>query len=186
MAVRQPYRFTVDHYERMGRAGILGKDDRVELIEGQIVEMPPIGSRHAGTVNYLTAALVRGLGDRAVVSPQHPVRLSDLSEPQPDVAILRPRADSYRDSHPQPKDVLLLVEVAETSVAFDRSVKLPLYARVGIAEYWLVDLERGVLEVYRSPREDRYAEVQELVGGARIHPVAFPDLELDVGEIFGS
>ncbi|HEV8683317.1 MAG TPA: Uma2 family endonuclease [Actinomycetota bacterium] len=186
MAIRNPYRFTADHYERMGRAGILGEDDRVELIEGQIVEMPPIGSRHAGTVNYLIAVLVRGLGDRAVISPQHPVRLSDLSEPQPDVAILRPRPDSYRDSHPRPEDILLLVEVAETSVAFDRSVKLPLYARVGIPEYWLVDLKGGVLEVHRSPQQDRYAEVKELRAGTVIAPAAFSDLELDVGKILGS
>jgi Uma2 family endonuclease len=186
MAIRQPYRFTAEDFHRMAQAGILGEDDRVELIEGQVVEMPPIGSPHAGTVNYLTAAFVRGLGDRAVVSPQHPVRLSDLSEPQPDVAILRPRVDSYRDSHPRPEDVLLLVEVADTSVEFDRTVKLPLYARVGIPEYWLVDLQRGVLEVYRSPEGDRYAEVQELAAGARVAPNSFADAELDVGEILGS
>ncbi|MGH2572180.1 MAG: Uma2 family endonuclease [Actinomycetota bacterium] len=185
MAVRQPYRFTVEDYHRMGEAGILGTDDRVELIEGQIVEMPPIDSLHAGTVNYLTTVFVRGLGDRAIVSTQHPVRLSDISEPQPDLALLRPRSDFYRGSHPRPEDVLLLVEVADTSVEFDRSVKLPLCARVGIPDYWLVDLQRGVLEVYRSPQENRYVEVQELAAGARVAPASLPDAELDVGEILG-
>jgi Uma2 family endonuclease len=186
MAVRQPYRFTAEDYHRMAEAGILGEDDRVELIEGQIVEMPPIGSPHSGTVTFLTGRLSRALGDRGIVSVQNPIRLSDISEPQPDVAILHPRRDFYRSSHPRPEDVLLLIEVAETSVDFDRSVKLPLYARVGIPEYWLVDLERGVLEVYRSPQEDRYAGVQELAARARVAPASLPDVELDVGEILGS
>jgi Uma2 family endonuclease len=186
MAVRQPYRFTVEDYHRMGEAGILGTDDRVELIEGQIVEMPPIGSPHGGTVNALIHLFSKTVGDRAIVAAQNPVRLSDISEPEPDFMLLRPRPDFYRGSHPTPADVLLLIEVADTSVEFDRSVKLPLYARTGIPEYWLVDLERGVLDVHRSPAGDRYDEVQELVAGARVAPMSLPDAELDVGEILGS
>jgi Uma2 family endonuclease len=186
MAVRQPYRFTVEDYHRMAEAGILGRDDRVELIEGQIVEMPPIGSPHGGTVNALLYLFSKAVRDEAIVGVQNPVRLSDISEPEPDLMLLRPRPDFYRDSHPTPADVLLLVEVADTSAAYDRSVKLPLYARVGVPEYWLVDLERGVLEVYRSPAGDGYAEVQELGAGARVAPASLPDAELDVGEILGS
>jgi Uma2 family endonuclease len=186
MAVRQPYRFTVEDYHRMAEAGILGEDDRVELIEGEIVEMPPIGSPHGGTVKALIHLFSRAVGDRALVSAQDPVRLSDISEPQPDLMLLRPRPDFYRNAHPTPADVLLLIEVADTSVAYDRSKKLPLYARAGIPEYWLVDLERGVLEVYRSPAGDGYAEVHELGAGARVAPASLPDAELDVGEILGS
>lgn len=186
MAIRQPYRFTVEDYHRMAEAGILGEDDRVELIEGEIVKMPPIGSLHGGTVNALIHLFSKAVGDRTLVSAQNPVRLSDISEPRPDVMLLRPRPDFYRNSHPTPADVLLLVEVAETSVEFDRSVKLPLYARAGIPEYWLVDLERGVMEVHRSPAGDRYAEVRELRAGARIAPTSLPDAGLDVAEILGS
>lgn len=186
MAVRQPYRFTVEDYHRMAEAGILGEDDRVELIEGEIVEMPPIGSPHGGTVKALIHLFSKAVGDRAIVSVQDPARLSDISEPQPDLMLLRPRPDFYRNSHATPADVLLLVEVADTSAAYDRSVKLPLYARVGIPEYWLVDLERGVLEVYRSPEDDRYADLQELRSGARVAPASLPDVELEVGEILGS
>jgi hypothetical protein len=186
MAVRQPYRFTVEDYHRMAEAGILGEDDRVELIEGEIVEMPPIGSPHGGTVKALIHLFSRAVGDLALVAAQDPVRLSDISEPQPDLMLLRPRPDFYRDSHPTPADVLLLVEVADTSVEFDRSVKLPLYARVSIPESWLVDLERGVLEVHRSPAGDRYGEVQELVAGSRVAPASLPDAELEVADILGS
>jgi Uma2 family endonuclease len=186
MAVRQPYRFTVEDYHRMAEAGILGEDDRVELIEGEIVEMPPIGSPHGGTVKALIHLFSRAVGDAALVAAQDPVRLSEISEPQPDVMLLRPRSDFYRDSHPTPADVLLLVEVADTSSAYDRSVKLPLYARVSIPEYWLVDLERSVLEVYRSPAGDRYAEVRELAPGGRLAAASLPDAQLDVGEILGS
>ncbi|HEV8683316.1 MAG TPA: Uma2 family endonuclease [Actinomycetota bacterium] len=186
MAVRQPYRFTVEDYHRMAEAGILGEDDRVELIEGEIVEMPPIGSPHGGTVKALIHLFSKRVGDRALVAAQDPVRLSDFSEPQPDLMLLRRRPDFYRDAHPTPADVLLLVEVADTSAAYDRSVKVPLYAHAGIPEYWLVDLERGVVEVHRSPAGDRYGEVLELAAGARVAPVSLADVELDVGEILGS
>jgi Uma2 family endonuclease len=186
MAVRQPYRFTVEDYHRMAEVGILGEDDRVELIEGEIVEMPPIRSLHGGTVKALIHLFSKYIGDRAIVAAQDPVRLTDISEPQPDLMLLRPRPDFYRDSHPTPADVLLLVEVADTSAAYDRSEKLPLYARAGIPEYWLVDLERGVLEVHRSVAGDRYGEVHELAAGARVAPASLPDVELDVGEILGS
>jgi Uma2 family endonuclease len=186
MAVRQPYRFTVEDYHRMAEAGILGEDDRVELIEGEIVEMPPIGSPHGGTVKAFIHLFSKRVGDRALVAAQDPVRLSDISEPQPDLMLLRPRSDFYRGSHPTPADVLLLVEVADTSAAYDRSVKLPLYARAGITEYWLVDLERGVVEVHRSPGGDRYGEVQVFAAGARVSPASLPDVELGVTEILGS
>lgn len=132
MAVQVQRRlFTVSEYYRMAEAGILGEDDRVELLEGEIVQMAPIGSNHRGTVDFLANSLVSRLGARAIVRTQNPIRLDDFSEPQPDVALLHPRADFYRRSHPTPADVLLLVEVADSSVAFDRQVKLPLYCPSG-------------------------------------------------------
>jgi Uma2 family endonuclease len=178
-------RFTVEEYERMGAAGILGEDDRVELLDGEIVEMSPIGPRHAGRVNRLNRLLAVGLGERAVVTVQNPVRLALRSEPQPDLVVARPRRDFYELGHPTPDDVLLLVEVAEISAAFDRGVKVPLYARAGIPEVWLVDLASEQVMVHRAPTEGRYADVRTLGRGDRLAPQAFPDLELSVADVLG-
>ena len=131
-ALLSQHRLSVDDYHKMGRAGIFGHDDQVELIEGRLIDMAPIGSDHAGTVIQLNAVLNRAFAQLALVSPQNPIRLSEHSEPQPDFAVLRPRADFYRTAHPQPHDVLLVIEVADTSVRYDREVKIPLYARHGI------------------------------------------------------
>ncbi len=177
------YRFTVHDYHRMAEAGILGEDDRVELIEGEIIEMSPIGSRHAGCVNRLTRLLVRGVGNRAVIGAQNPVRVSDLSEPQPDIAVLEPRADDYAGRHPEPADVLLLIEVADTSLAADRDVKAPLYAVSGIAEYWIVDLENGAVDVFRDPTPQGYRTTHRARRGETLRPLAFPELTIAVGEI---
>jgi Uma2 family endonuclease len=143
--------FTADEYHRMTQAGILSEDDRVELIEGEIVQMSPIGSRHARCVRLLNRIFSKGVGDRAIVDVQNPIRLGERLEPQPDVALLRPRPDFYAGVHPGPEDVLLIAEVMERSAAFDREVKAPLYARSGIPEVWWVDLEEEVVEVYREP-----------------------------------
>jgi Uma2 family endonuclease len=177
--------FTVEEYHRMSEAGILAADERVELIEGEIVQMAAIGSPHAGCVNRLTNLLAWRLGQRAVVAPQNPVRLGDRSEPQPDLALVRPRADFYSASHPVPEDVLLLVEVACSSLPEDRRLKVPLYARHGINEVWLVDLDGERLEVYREPAEDGYRNVQLLGRGQRVRLGAFPELELTVDEVLG-
>ncbi len=169
----------------MGAAGILGEDDRVELLDGEIVEMTPIGPGHAGCVNRLTQLLVAGLGDRAVVAVQNPVRLALRSEPQPDLVVARPRADFYRLAHPTPGDVLLLVEVAETSADFDREVKTPLYAQAGIPELWLVDVPSRQVVVHRAPAGGRYGEVRSVGHGDRLAPQAFPDVALSVADVLG-
>jgi Uma2 family endonuclease len=171
-------RFTVGEYYRMAETGILAPGERVELIEGEIIEMAAIGSRHAGCVNAITRLLVRGVGDHGLVAIQNPVRLSDLSEPQPDVAVLRPRADNYTSAHPGPPDVLLIVEVADTTAGFDRSTKAPLYALAGISEYWLVDILADRVEVHRNPSPDGYREVHTHGRGDILRPTAFPDLEV--------
>ena len=132
----------------MGESGIFAPDERVELIEGEIIQMTPIGPPHIGTVIHLNALLVRGAGDLAVVSPQLPVRLGDLSMPQPDLALLKARSTFYTDAHPRGEDVLLVIEVSDSSVRYDRRVKLPLYARSAIPETWLVDLLNARVETF--------------------------------------
>jgi Uma2 family endonuclease len=178
-------RFTVDEYYRMAEAGILHEDDRVELIEGEIVEMPSVGPGHAASVNRLTALFPPGLGTKAILSIQNPLHLDEFNEPQPDVMLLRPRPDYYERSHPRPADVLLLVEVGATSAVLDRRVKLPLYARFGIPEVWLVDLARATVRAYRDPTATGYRTARTYRRGERLAPLAFPDLQLAVAEIVG-
>jgi hypothetical protein len=173
-------RFSTDEYERIVAAGILGPADRVELIEGEIVEMAAIGSRHAACVRELQALL---MGADALLSVQQPIRLDDLSEPEPDLALVRPRDDVYASAHPRPDDVLLLVEVSDTAFPADLGAKLPLYAAAGIAETWGVDLRGGRVLVHRQPSADGYRQVSEHGQGQRVSPAAFPDLSLAIEEI---
>src|SRR5881397_290366 len=144
-------RFTVDEYHRMGEAGILNEDDRVELIRGEIVKMSPIGIQHAACVARLTEILLGRLRGRATLWPQNPLTILPDSEPQPDIILLRHRADFYAGELPGPDDVALLVEVADTSLRYDRHVKGPLYAEAGVQDYWIVDLTGGAVEVHREP-----------------------------------
>jgi Uma2 family endonuclease len=146
--------FTKNEYHRMIEAGILREDDRVELIEGNIIAMAPIGSRHVACVNRFNRLLNQALGDRAQVSVQNPVSLTRYSEPQPDIAVLRPREDFYSAALPGPEDILLIVEVADASAVADRQDKLPLYARAGIPEVWLVDWIEERVEVCQEPWTD--------------------------------
>jgi Uma2 family endonuclease len=178
-------RFTVDEYEQMGRAGILGEDDRVELIDGEIIQMSPIGSRHAGTVAKLAARFGTTLSTSAIVWVQNPIRLEDYAEPQPDIALLQPREDFYTRSHPRPADVLLIVEVAETSIRYDRGAKMRQYARAGIADLWVADFEGECVWVYREPMGDSYRVVRRVRRGQRIAPLAFPELSISVDDLLG-
>lgn len=178
-------RFTVEEYHRMGEAGILPEDERVELIEGEIVMMTPIGPPHAGSVNRLTRLWTSRLGDRAIVQVQNPVRLTLDTEPQPDLALLRPRADFYAKSHPQATDVFLLIEVADTTAETDRRVKIPLYAKAGIPEVWLLDLSADRVEVYRQPTPDGYRQVLSFSRGQAFAPGAFSDLTLTADDLLG-
>lgn len=179
-------RFTVAEYHRMGEVGILGEADRVELLDGEIVEMTPIGPPHASTVDRITQLFVRLVGSRAIVRVQNPVELAALdSEPQPDLALLRPRADFYRSAHPDAGDVLLLVEVLDASAARDRRLKLPLYARAGIEEVWLVELVGEYVEVCRIPAPDGYRDRRVTRRGEVIRIAAFPDLAVRVDDLLG-
>ena len=176
--------FTVDEYHRMGETGILGADERVELIEGEIVQMAPIGPRHIGCVINANRLFLTRLGDRAVVSPQNPVVIPPRSEPQPDLLLLRSRAVSYSRELPTSQDVLLAVEVADTTVRFDRLVKARLYARAGIAEFWLCLAVEGAVEVHRGPSQDGYAHVTLHGPGEIVSPLAFPDVSFSVADFF--
>ena len=163
MPVQAPKRlFTVREFHQMAKADVFLAGDRVELLAGEIVEMTPIGSRHAACVKRLNAMLSSRLGSSMIVSVQDPIELGEHSEPQPDLAVLRFKAHFYRDAHPGPEDVLLVVEVADTSADVDRGVKVPLYARAGIPETWVIDLTDRMIDVYGAPGHAAYAEHRRL------------------------
>ena len=175
------HRLDVGAYYKMAEAGILTQDDRVELIGGEIFDMTPIGSAHAGKTNRLNRLFARAAADGlALVSVQSPLRLDAYNEPEPDMMLLRPREDDYQERHPGAADVLLLVELSESSLAYDRGTKLALYARFGVPEVWIVDLRGGAVEVYREPTGDDYARKERLVSGS-LTPVLVPGVTLDVG-----
>lgn len=174
--------FTIEEYERMVETGILKQDDRVELIEGEVVEMSPIGDAHAAFVSNLTHLLVTRYGDRSRVWVQGPVRVPPRSKPQPDLALLRSR--SYVRAGAVTEDALLVIEVADTSLRYDRTIKQRLYARAGIPEYWIIDANSETVEVYRSPSGDRYADLQQSARGGSIAPLAFPDTAIPIDAIF--
>jgi Uma2 family endonuclease len=174
---------TVDEYHRMGEAGILTDDDRVELIEGELVAMAPIGSEHIAATNALTHLLVLAVGDHGIVSVGNPVRLTRHSEPQPDFSVLKHR-DGYRKTLPRPEDTMLAVEVANTSLDYDRKVKLALYARGGIPEVWIVNLAAEEVEVYRSPVADSYTSVTHAGGSDSLTIEAIPGVLIPVARIF--
>ena len=167
----------------MIKAGILGEDDRVELIAGQIVSQMPIGTAHAGMVNRLDQLFSNTAHGRCLVAVQNPIALDPFSEPEPDLALLRPRPDFYASAHPGPEDVLLIIEVADSSLGFDREDKIPLYAAAGIPEVWLVDLLGKSLTVYRRPAHGTYEEVTPHRSGASIAIPGLPKALLAVGEL---
>jgi len=175
MAEPTRYRFSADAYQRMGEAGIIPPDARVELIEGEVIEKPPMGFRHAGRVLRLTNHLVSSYYPRALVLAQCPIRLSDHSEPEPDLALLRPRQDEYTQGLARPEDVLLLVEVSDSTLSYDRGVKLALYAANGIPEVWVVNVGASQLEVYREPTGQGYGSRTDYPDGTAVAPLAFPD-----------
>ena len=180
------HRFTLAEYHRMIDVGILTKDDRVELIEGEIVEMAPIGPEHGSVVTRLAHLLVPRVEGRALVWIQCGYELpSRASQFQPDVALLRPRADFYRPGNPEPSDALLVIEVMWTSEDRDRRIKLPIYASAGTGEVWLVDVARDAIEVYRGPEGARYRQRQVIGRGDSVSPEAFPDLLLAAVDILG-
>ncbi len=185
-AAATPHRFDVDDYHRMAAAGILSPEDRVELIEGEIVDMAPIGSEHAATTDRLNELVARAVADgqSAGRGIQDPLRLDRRNEPQPDLMLLRPRPDVYRSGHPTAADVLLLVEIADSSLAWDRGPKLALYARHGVPEVWIVDLVGRAVEICRAPGPEGYAERRRLSEGD-VTPMLVPSLTIGLAELLG-
>jgi Uma2 family endonuclease len=177
-------KLSVHDYHRMGDTGILREDDRVELIDGELFAMAPVGCPHAAAVARLTMWFAGMASKRYLVWVQNPIQIPPFSEPQPDLMLLRPRPDGYSRALPQPTDVLLLIEVAVSSLAFDRDLKIPLYGRHGIAESWLVNMQRRAVTVYRDPAPEGYRSIVE-VRQATVSPACFGDLTLEPDEIFG-
>lgn len=155
-------KFTVEEYHKMAEVGLFHNGDRLELIKGEIIEMSPVGFKHASCVKKLNYLFSERLGDKVIIGVQDPIKLKDNSEPQPDLVLLKPRADFYSTQHPQPEDILLLIEVADSSIDYDRNVKIPLYAENKIQEVWLVNLNQYCLEVYQKPYQNYYQNMQKL------------------------
>ncbi len=176
---------TVDDYHRMGEAGILSEDDRVELIEGELVEMAPIGSEHVASVGALTHLLVLALGERGIVFPQSPVRLDAHNEPQADFVVAKPPRHRYRSELPTPEDILLIVEVSASSLGYDRGVKLALYARHAIPEVWVVNLAAQEVEVFRKPAGDQYGSTSRVGRSGFLEIEALPGVRIAADPIFG-
>jgi Uma2 family endonuclease len=177
------HRFTVEEYYRMAETGILQPDVRVELLDGEIHDMSPIGPLHGGVLNRLIrlfASLARG---RWLVSAQNPARLDNYSEPQPDLMLLKPAPDDYTSHHPFPDDVLLLIEIADSSLLHDRKRKVPAYARASIPEVWIVNLTNRSIEVYTDPQFTNYGSIAILGSGDKAVPQAFSDVSVDVSEL---
>ncbi len=175
-------RFDVDAYYKLAAAGILPNPHRVELIDGEIIDLNAIGSPHAAITTRLTRQFIRAVGDLAIISVQNPLRLDSYNEPEPDLLVLRPRADDYQANHPGAADVLLLIDVSETSLAYDRGRKLALYAKFGVPEVWIIDLAGAALEIYRQPKEGGYSLTERRTGGS-LTPDLVPSVAIDVAAL---
>lgn len=178
-------KFTIEQYHKMGESNIFHPEERLELIKGEIIKMSPVGLKHITAINRLTNLLVYELHQKALISVQNSIQLDDYSEPQPDVVLAKPRADFYGNQPIKPEDIYLLIEVSDSTIKYDRKVKIPLYAENKIEEVWLVNLNNNTLEVYREPENNSYQNFQKLNSKKAISPLAFPELMINLTEIFG-
>ena len=178
------HKFTAEQYHLMHETGVFQEGDRLELINGEITEMSPIGRKHAACVARLTKVFELKLGDHTIIWSQNPIRLVDNSEPQPDLAILKLRSDFYEDSLPIPTDILLIIEVADSTIAYDREVKMPLYSVAAIPEMWLFDLNRKIIEGYSQPSALGYKQMQRYEQNDEFSMLAFPDVTFAWNELF--
>jgi len=183
MLVQTQHRFNVKEYYRMAETGVLRPNARVELLDGRIIDMSPIGPFHGGLVNRLIRLFGKLSNGRWMMSAQNPLRLDDHSEPEPDFMLLKPSPDDYTSRHPEPEDVFLLIEVADASLDYDREEKLPAYGRAGIAEVWIINLRNQTVEVHREPHFTGYGSKTILHAGDQAVPQAFPDAVLNVAEL---
>jgi Uma2 family endonuclease len=176
--------FTVQEYYQMGESGLFA-NERVELIRGEIIKISPIGRRHAACVDRCNYTFAHKLGTKVIVRIQNPLALDNTSEPEPDVMILKHKPDFYDTGHPQPTDVLLLIEVADSTIDSDRELKIPLYAEDGIVEVWLIDINNAYVEVYRQPTATGYQQIFKFYRGQTLSILTFPDINIAVDEILG-
>jgi Uma2 family endonuclease len=183
MLVQAQHRFSVKDYYRMADSGVLRPGARVELLQGRIIDMSPIGPFHGGLVNRLGRFFNLNAKGRWTVSTQNPLRLDEYSEPEPDLMLLKPAADDYTSRHPGPSDVFLLIEVSDTTLDYDREEKLPAYGRAGVPEVWIVNLNEQTIEVYRDPNFAGYGSKAILRAGQQAQPLAFPDAAVEVSEL---
>lgn len=179
------HRFNVKEYHRLVEGNILHEDDRVELIEGRIIDMAPIGSKHAACVDRLNHLLSMKLQMKTIVHVQNPIQIDDESEPMPDIVLLRKKDDFYAESLPTVNDIILVIEVADSSLEYDRETKIPLYARANIQEVWLVNLIENIIEVYSDPSPDGYNVIIKHRHNQTISPKAFPDITFKAFEVLG-
>ncbi|MEL6720621.1 MAG: Uma2 family endonuclease [Bacteroidota bacterium] len=177
--------FTVEEYHAMGEAGILHEDDPIELINGEIIEMSPIGTLHFSCVNRLNRLLNKIVDEDAIVSPQNPVRLNNMTEPEPDITVLKNREDEYKEALPTGEDVLLLIEVADSTLRYDQKIKLPLYAASGVPEVWIVNLNKDKIFVYTDPQDGEYQSKQTFEGEAMITASVISQIQLSPEQILG-
>jgi Uma2 family endonuclease len=182
--VRDRTRISIDRYQKMVAAGVLTQRDRIELIDGEMVNMAPIGPKHAAITARLNKQFVLNVGDDAIISPRGPVNLGEFSEPQPDVMLLRPREDFYAGKIPEAADVLLIIEVSDSTLAFDQSTKRALYARHGVVEYWIVDVEGKRIQVHREPTANGYSRTLEFTVTGSVSPQTLPAVQLMVQTLF--
>ena len=183
LALKPRHRWTVAEYHRMAEVGLLNEDSRVELIDGEIIEMALIGSQHSGKVNRFISLFSKAFSNRAIISAQNPIVMGGYGEPQPDITILRWREDFYEQAHPHAEDVLLIVEISDSTLHYDRDVKVPLYARNGIPEVWLLDVQNRQLEIYREPINGIYQQ-RDCRRTGQLAPILCPDASIDLAELF--
>lgn len=186
MVIAPPHRFTIAEYHQLAELGVLQEDARVELLNGVIVDMMPIGPFHGGAVTYLSACLNLAAHGRWITTTQNPIQVAPRSEPQPDLALLKPRADYYRSQHPGPEDAFLVIEVSDSSLLTDREEKLPIYARGGIPECWIVNLPERKVEIYAGIVAGEYTLKRIVRPGDPLAPEAFPDAGIDSAELLRS
>lgn len=184
MATILRQQFTVDDYTRMREAGILTEDDHVELLDGDIYIMSPMGSYHIALVNRLNRMLIKAVQDDAIVSTQNAIRLNDYSEPQPDIALLHPRDDDYEHALAAPEDIFFIIEISDTSSVYDRQQKLPRYAMANIVEVWIVDANQQILEQHMQPFEGQYTTIKRYVRGTTIQSLTLPHVHLAIDDLF--
>ncbi len=181
-----PRRFSVSEFQKMTEAGILPEVSGLEIVDGYLIEKMSIGSKHDGTVKKLNRNLGLLLGTEIIISVQDPIHLDEFNEPEPDIALLKPREDFYAESHPTAADVLLLIEVSDSTLEYDREIKKTLYAEAGIGEFWIINLRENTLEFYTAPKNGSYRLVRILETGETVESNAVEKLRLKIDEIIGS